>query len=1208
MTVQRALGLVVIITTGGVIGCSGEDTSAILPVQERAKAVEAPRDTTPTDLAQSAWLDTVKQRIAIGRYQLRPVASGYDFVNPDLQLRVKVKPDGAHFTAPVNPTSDARLTVATDTLTVDGRTVARDAEAPRPGQCARPTRIDEMGQCIKRIERDFGPVTEWWQNDPRQLAQGWTFGAALQGSDSVGVTLRFDGARLLEPRGPRDLMVRMPDARHDLRVGNLFVYDAERRTVPAQIVVDGLMAHITVDTRDAVFPVTIDPTYTTMTQGWTATGDQDGGGFGFDVAGAGDVNGDGYDDVLVGAHQYNDGARLRAGRVFLFYGGPEGVQEAPVWTFVGEAANDNLGTALDGVGDVNGDGFADVVIGAPRYRGTERNEGRVYGFYGSGLGLAAAPDWTWEGGVRNADAGSAISAIGDINGDNFADFAVGAPGHTNEEADEGRVVVFYGSEGGFPDAPSWSLESDIAGTGLGYAVAGGRDFNGDGFDDLAIGAPNYNGNAGRVYLVLGGEEGFAAAPDRIFNSVGQAGFALDFCDTDGDGFADLYFGRPGANSRVVTEIIGGADVENVNPGASVASDGVFTGRALSCAGDINADGFEDLAVSRARLNNEDGGSDSILIRYGSADRLWSTASETIQPDQNNLFGSSLDAAGDVDGDGLPDLVVGAPSHTFGLVDPGKAYVFRGVRSHLRHRPHLGGTISDQNNSYAASVVARVGDHNGDGYNDVAVGGYGRSNSRGAVWLFLGGADGLAAAAHRRWDGADGGMRFGQHVAGDVDLNGDGYHDIIVGAPHYANNTGRVFIFLGAEAASIRPNGAGTQNTEVPSPSGSQDYFGYTVTGLRDTNGDGFDDFAVSCWGEDDAGSSSGRAYFYYGNGGNNINTTHDAVWSDRRSEARFGWFVANAGDVNGDGLGDLVISQPWLDNGQDNEGKLYVYHGQLNRVPALTTTIESNEVSFLLGRSLAMNCDVNGDGFSDVVAGGNLGFRVYLGSPAGITTTPALSRNGSGYNVTCGDVNSDGFDDIVSTDNNHSVFLHLGGETLQDQVVWYALENGQGFGSWTANASIVGDLNGDGAEDLVVGASRYNSNRGRLYFYYGVPGASANAADFTIASAGDINGDGHDDIALGQGNYTDTAFFEGRILVFPGGRQGVGTSAIWSRNGGERLGLFGKVMSSAGDVDDDGDDELLVGIPMADSGRPDAGRIEVYAGSEDGLSADPAWS
>ena len=70
MTVQRALGLVVIIAMGGVIGCSGEDTSAILPVQERAKAVEAPRDTTPTDLAQSA--DTVKQRIAIGRYQLRP--------------------------------------------------------------------------------------------------------------------------------------------------------------------------------------------------------------------------------------------------------------------------------------------------------------------------------------------------------------------------------------------------------------------------------------------------------------------------------------------------------------------------------------------------------------------------------------------------------------------------------------------------------------------------------------------------------------------------------------------------------------------------------------------------------------------------------------------------------------------------------------------------------------------------------------------------------------------------------------------------------------------------------------------------------------------------------------------------------------------------------------------------------------------------------
>ena len=196
-----------------------------------------------------------------------------------------------------------------------------DAEAPRAGQCARPTRIDEMGQCIKRIERGFGPVTEWWQNDPRQLAQGWTFGAA-QGSDSVGVTLRFDGAKLLSP-GPRDLMVRMPDARHDLRVetfSSMTPSGLRPRSNRRRL----LMAHHGGHAGRG-FPVTIDPTYTTMTQGWTATGDQDGGGFGFD-AGAGDVNGDGYDDVLVGAHQYNDKPDCAPAAYFSSTGGRKGAR------------------------------------------------------------------------------------------------------------------------------------------------------------------------------------------------------------------------------------------------------------------------------------------------------------------------------------------------------------------------------------------------------------------------------------------------------------------------------------------------------------------------------------------------------------------------------------------------------------------------------------------------------------------------------------------------------------------------------------------------------------------------------------------------------------------------------------------------------------------------------------------------------------------
>jgi hypothetical protein len=232
--------------------------------------------------------------------------------------------------------------------------------------------------------------------------------------------------------------------------------------------------------------------------------------FGQSVSGAGDVNGDGLDDMIVGA-PFNDDRGSAAGKAYLYLGGrpPDG---APALALHGDAQDDGqFGWAVAGAGDVNGDGYDDVVVGARLYgTGLDRARGRAYVFFG-GANMDATPDLVLTGEFQDDWFGHAVGGGGDVNGDGFDDILVGAPffdarSGTDIRSAAGRIYVFLG--GSPPDAvPDLLLTGDQADEQLGWALDGGGDIDGDGLDDILGGARFYDAGlvsaAGRVIVAYG---------------------------------------------------------------------------------------------------------------------------------------------------------------------------------------------------------------------------------------------------------------------------------------------------------------------------------------------------------------------------------------------------------------------------------------------------------------------------------------------------------------------------------------------------------------------------------------------------------------------------------------------------------------------------------------------------------------------------------
>lgn len=391
---------------------------------------------------------------------------------------------------------------------------------------------------------------------------------------------------------------------------------------------------------------------------------------GYYLAPAGDVNGDGYSDVLVSVYNNVFGVS-KDGRVQLFLGTGNGIGSAAAWTSEGKGGT-NYGESIGSAGDVNGDGYFDVVVGAPRFSNGEENEGAVFVYYGSPSGLDTNPSWIMEGNQANAFFGASVSTAGDVNKDGYADVVVGASYYDDGETNEGKIFVYLGSASGLGKTPYFTAQSDQVNAFFGKSVSSAGDVNHDGFGDIVVGAPGYDHgqtNEGRAYLYLGTYGGMTQAPAWT--------------------------------------------------GESNQADASF-GNSVACAGDLNGDGFSDVVVGANRFDDKMSNVGKLYVYMGSANGFSLYPDWTMTGNQiDGNLGISVNAAGDINGDGYGELIAGAYSNN--VQDPvGNVFIYYGSRTGVS----TNSIILNKQNYPGVNLglsVATAGDINGDGYADIMAG-------------------------------------------------------------------------------------------------------------------------------------------------------------------------------------------------------------------------------------------------------------------------------------------------------------------------------------------------------------------------------------------------------------------------------------------------------------------------------------------------------
>ena len=373
------------------------------------------------------------------------------------------------------------------------------------------------------------------------------------------------------------------------------------------------------------------------------------------------------------------------------------------------------------------------------------------------------------------------------------------------------------------------------------------------------------------------------------------------------------------------------------------------------------------------------------------------------------FGYSLDGGWDVNGDGLPDFMVGAPlASPGGVINAGSAFVYSGLDGSLLYQ--INGTDSGE---VVGVSVALLGDVNGDGRSEFIVGAPyadpGGLEDAGSVYVF----SGLNGSLLQQKDGTVAGENLGWSAARAGNVNADGIPDYIIGAP-YADSGSRV------DAGVVHVySGAGGGLLYRKFGKLAYDNFGYSVDGVGNVNGDARSDFIV---GAPYADSGKGAAYVFSG-------LTSDTIWhvTGDTINGSFGWSVAGAGDVNGDGRSDFIVGAPYeMPGGVTSAGSAYIYSG-MDGLPLRRVNGNMND---LLGYSVDGAGDVNDDGKDDVIIG-----------------APGTDPNGIQL--------------LTGAAHVYSV---------QDGVLLHHSVGSEGNATYGLTVAGVGDLNGDGKSEFSIGA------------------------------------------------------------------------------------------------------------------------------------------
>ncbi len=749
-------------------------------------------------------------------------------------------------------------------------------------------------------------------------------------------------------------------------------------------------------------------------------------------------------------------------------------------------------------------------------------------------------------------------------------------------------------------AQGFAIQGGVFDDRVGYSVSSAGDVNGDGIDDVIVGAPlagNGGTRAGEAYVVYGSAGGLSNI--NLATLTAAQGFSIQ-----GDAAGD-------------------------NAGSSVSS-----------AGDVNGDGIDDVIVGAQSGGNGGLNAGEAYVIYGRAGGLGNIDLTTLTAAQGFIIqgdtagdsaGTSVSSAGDVNGDGIDDLIVGATGGDNGGDLAGEAYVIYGstggpgdidltTLTAAQGFIIQGDTAGDQ-----AGRVSSAGDVNGDGIDDLIVGALSGDNggvNAGEAYVIYGSAGGpgnidlttLTAAQGFIIQGDTAGDQAGWSVSSAGDVNGDGIKDVIVGAIFGDNGgtrAGEAYVVYGSAGglANIDLTTLTTAQGFIIQGDAAGDQAGYGVSSAGDVNGDGFDDVIVGADRNDKGGFDAGAAYVVYGSaagpGNIDVTTLTDAqgIILQGGLYSQAGFSVSAAGDVNGDGIDDMIVGAISGNTGGNYAGDAYVIYGERPTEAVVRVGSAADQTIFggafddrLLGKG--GNDRLDGGGGNDTLIGGHgndilfggVGMdrlkggggndtASYLGATTGVTASLKTSASNTG------DAAGDSYASIEnltgSAQNDHlegnghanKLFGDSGSDVLLGKGGNDMLFGGNGSDTLEGNKGS-DDLFGGNQKDVLIGGNGADMLRGGNGGDTMTGGHGADTFMFKAAIESKVSGGGRDLItdfsgASGQGDQIDLSGFMAGGNFSTGGAFSNSTGEVIAQSqGADTLVL--------GDVDGDGNADFAV--------------------------------
>ena len=857
-----------------------------------------------------------------------------------------------------------------------------------------------------------------------------------------------------------------------------------------------------------------------------ASGTNDNDWYGYSIANIGDLDGDGIVDIAVGA-RYDDTGGVNRGAIYIHFmndgGNVKQTRKIANGTDVNGPTlinNDRYGSSIANIGDLNGDGIVDIVVGAMRDNTEGNSKGAVYIHFmnidGSIKGTKEISSTTPNGpDLSNRDwYGSSIANIGDLNRDGITDIAVGAVGDNTGGNDRGIVYIHFMNVDGTIDKTEEISNTTPNGPNLlsndnyGSSIANIGDLNGDGITDIAVGAigdDTGGNNRGAVYIHFMNSNGTVKKTFKIddstegvnlLNNANYGRAITNMGNPDGDGNITMGVGTAGVDSNKGAVYLSEIQFVCIPPSLEQKLgqfDPTYIDKATFTVDFREPIDRSTFTVDDIRLTVDD------ITQIGTTETIKNIKS--VSPlNENRVF--EFTVTGMTPGDTVtaslatdrvkyfnveapnlvPNIATTSIDATVRYAEPYKCGV--PVFDIVSNRKIDKDAVSDISaNNYYGSSIANIGDLDRDGITDIAVGAYINNTvgtDRGAIYIHFMNSDGSIRQTKEITQGTPNGpnltndTNYGSSIANIGDLDEDGIVDIAVGDEHNGTGgirRGAVYIHFMDSTGTVKKTRKIASGTDGYGPNLlNYDTYGSSIANIGDLNGDGITDIAVGARHDDMGGNDRGTVYIHFMNSNGTVkqtqeinnSTTKGPTLSDRDL---YGSSIANIGDLNGDNIIDIAVGAPgFYDNiSENNRGAIYIHLLKIDENGNIgikdTFKIEDNENKpnspYLTngdryGVSIANMGDLDSDGIVDIVVGA-----------VGDDATPLRETLYLHFLRTNGSIKSTA--EINKNTINNSTYI----------------SQGDHYGCSIAN---MGDPDGDGFMDMVVGARKTNSNDGAVYF------------------------------------------------------------------------------------------------------------------------------